>query len=66
MATDGKPCQGKGCKGNAIPGERYCRFCKGKVMLEMRTSGYLTPVSADPAPRDRDAKADRGRDEGNR
>lgn len=51
---DGKPCQGKGCKSKAIPGERYCRFCKGKVMLEMRTSGYLTPVPADPTPRDRE------------
>jgi len=40
-----KRCERCGDK-KAPKGERFCSHCRGKVLREMRRSGYLTPAPA--------------------
>jgi hypothetical protein len=29
------------CSNTAVRGERYCKYCRGKVLAELRDAGYL-------------------------
>ena len=43
MTDTDKPCVTDGCDFPRVKGCRYCTHCERRVMLELRSTGYLTP-----------------------